>query len=233
MAETLKQFRLRTQYVFDPLPKAGFDTAPGCAAKVGRDGALLPFYGNTTIFDLAQSDLDWLRGVQDALYDACGDVLAQRLRPETFHITLHDLISGADRQSIEADVNSTLDHAHRIVREIRESFPWGVHVRAKRMMNMVGTSVVLVFEPEDEDNCRALMQMHERLQSVVPLAYPLTPHVTLAYYRPGRIDASAAAWLQRVMDESDVDGRIMHLDAARLNVCTFTDMNHYRIYPDR
>ena len=229
MEQTLEQFRSRTGYIFNPLPREGFDTAPGCAAKVSAKGELLPFYGDTTIFDLAQEDIFWLKGVQDALYEACGDVLAQRLRPQTYHITLHDLLSAADPAAIEAQVHRTLAHAQQIVREIRASFPWGVHVRAARMMNMVNTSVVLVFEPVDDDNCRALMQMYERLQEVVPLSYPLTPHVTLAYFRPGRVDAAAAARLQRVIDEADVYGRIIHLDAGRLNACTFTDMNHYHI----
>ncbi|MDO4741558.1 MAG: hypothetical protein Q4A66_12900 [Eubacteriales bacterium] len=70
MFETLDQFRNRTQYIYDRLPQAGFAAAPGCAAKVGADGRLRPFYGDTTIFDLGDEDIEWLTRIQDALYDA-------------------------------------------------------------------------------------------------------------------------------------------------------------------
>ncbi|MDO4741559.1 MAG: hypothetical protein Q4A66_12905, partial [Eubacteriales bacterium] len=149
--------------------------------------------------------------------------------PETFHITLHDLLNGTDWQAIEKDVQRTLAHAQREVEDIRKAFPWGIHVRAKRMMNMVNTSVVLVFEPVDEANCQALMEMYARLQAVVPLSYPLTPHVTLAYFRQGRVDEEKTARLQAAMDSLLTEGRVFHLDVSRLNACTFTDMNHYRV----
>ena len=229
MLETLDAFRTRTNYIWNRLAQEGFHTAPGCAAKVDTGGRLLPFYGNTTVFDLSQDDIAWLTALQDALYDGCGEWLSHRLRPQTFHITLHDLLNGTDWQAIEGDVQRTLIHARQVVDEIRASYPWGIHVRAKCLMNMVNTSVVLVFEPEDEANCRALMEMHARLQAVVPLSYPLTPHVTLAYFRPGAIDAEQTARLQAVFDAAQTGGRIMHLDVARLNACTFTDMNHYHV----
>lgn len=230
MAETLGQFHERTKFIWEPLAKDGFATSPGCAQKVAQDGRLLPFYGDTTIFDLdPDRDIPWLRELQDALYASCGEFLSDKLRPETFHITLHDLLNGTDWQSLENDVQTTLAYARSIVNDIREFFPWGVQVRAQCLMNMVNTSVVLVFEPLDEDNCWPLMQMHERLQAVVPLSYPLTPHITLAYYRPGTIDAQATARLQQVFDESNVRDRSIHLDVQRLSACTFTDMNHYHV----
>ena len=152
MHETLEQFRARTNYIWNPLPKEGFAASPRSGDKVSADGRLLPFYGNTTIFDLSQDDIAWLTGMQDALYAACGDILSERLRPETFHITLHDLLNGTDWQALESGVQHTHAHAQQVVRGIRESFPWGIHVRSLCLLNMVGSSVVLVFEPVDEEN---------------------------------------------------------------------------------
>lgn len=229
MLESLEQFRARTNYIWNPLPQEGFATSPRSGDKVGADGRLLPFYGNTTIFDLAQDDIAWLTGIQNALYAACGDILSERLRPETFHITLHDLLNGTDWQQLESGVQHTHAHAQQVVRGIRDSFPWGVHVRSLCLLNMVGSSVVLVFEPVDEENCRALMEMHARLQDVVPLSYPLTPHVTLGYFRPGTVDVQAVQRLARVFGEANAHGHVMHLDVSRLNACTFTDMNHYHV----
>lgn len=231
MAETLEQFRERTKFIWEPIAQDGFATSPGCANKVGKDGRLLPFYGNTTIFDLDGKDIEWLKGLQDMLYDACGDLLSERLRPETFHITLHDLLFGSDWQTMETNVLRVNEKANAIIAGIRGDFPWGVQMRARRMINMVGSSVVLVFEPIDEDNCWPVMEMYERLHDAVPLGHRLTPHVTLGYFRPGKIDREAARRLQRVFDTANADGYVLHLDVQKLNVCTFTDMNHY--YPQK
>ena len=231
MAESLKQFRERTEFIWTPLPEDGFETSPGCAQKVGKDGRLLPFYGNMTIFELHSEDILWLKGLQDRLYAACGDLLGERLRPETFHITLHDLLSGSDWRAMETAVLRVNEKANALVAGIRRDFPWGVQVRARRMINMVGASVVLVFEPIDEDNCWPLMEMYERLQQAAPLGYKLTPHVTLAYFCPGKIDREAVRRLQQVVDTANADGHVLHLSVQKLNVCTFTDMNHY--YPQK
>lgn len=231
MAESLEQYCERTKFIWEPLPREDFVTSPGCAQKVGKDGRLLPFYGNTTIFDLHSEDILWLKDLQDRLYAACGDLLGERLRPETFHITLHDLLYGSDWRAMEADVLGVNERANVLVADIRRDFPWGVQVRARRMINMVGSSVVLVFEPVDEDNCWPLMQMYEHLQHAVPLGHKLTPHVTLAYFRPGKIDREATERLQHVFDSAAADGHVLHLSVQKLNVCTFTDMNHY--YPQK
>ncbi len=138
-------------------------------------------------------------------------------------------MNAANWQQIEGGMQHAHLHAQQVVSGIRASFPWGVHVRSLCLFNMVSTSVVLVFEPVDEENCRALMDMHARLQGVMPLSYPLTPHVTLAYFRPGTIDAQAAARLQNVFEAANAQGHVMHLDVNRLNACTFTDMNHYYV----
>ena len=47
---------------------------------------------------------------------------------------------------------------------------------------MVNTSLVLCFEPETDEDCQKLMSYYEMFQKVVPLSYPLTPHITLAYF---------------------------------------------------
>ena len=93
--ETLLQFRTRTQgFSRDSLPVDGkFVTSEGLRDKVDEQGEMLPFEGNTTVFLLDSDAGDRIRHIQKRLYEECGDMLAVPLIPESFHMTLHDLVS--------------------------------------------------------------------------------------------------------------------------------------------
>ena len=79
--ETLNQFRDRTQgFSRDSLPREGcFETREGLTLKVGRSGEFLPFSGNTTVFLLEEEVKDRIENIQNALYENCGDMLAEPL----------------------------------------------------------------------------------------------------------------------------------------------------------
>lgn len=53
------------------------------------------------------------------------------------------------------------------------------------LFDMVNTSIVLGLVPADEETWRRLDEMYTALESVVPLGYALTPHITMAYFKPG------------------------------------------------
>lgn len=177
------------------------------------------------IFDLTDADKDWLTGIQRALYTACGTLLAEPLDPTSFHITLHDLNNGTDAEAVAA----AMARSGEGVRSLLASLPgdWVASVRPTAVFSMVNTSVVLGFEPVDEACCAALMGLYGAFEQVVPLGYPLTPHVTLAYYRPTTGDGEMLRLLRKAL--ADVQERITPrtLTLAHPRYCTFTDMNHY------
>ena len=79
-------------YIWRSLPEDGdFCTNPGLTAKVDADGRILPYAGNTTVFLVDEAAKLRLAQLQDGLYAAAPELLAERLRPETFHMTLHSL----------------------------------------------------------------------------------------------------------------------------------------------
>lgn len=235
MAETLMQFRQRTGFIHHSLPQEGFSVGGGAAAKVARDGTFLPYFGDTVIFDLDDGTRAWLAQAQEMLYAFCGaDVLSERLAPQSFHITLHDLISGGaqDRAGVFADAARREAQTRALLEGFTREYPHTIRVRAAAMMNMVSTSAVMVFEPAQEEDCAALTAMYDALQAVVPLTYPLTPHVTLAYYRPG-LDG---AQLERLhgglfrafsLAAQEYAGREAALEQARLGYCCFEDMREF------
>ena len=230
MTEDLKAFRRRTAFVREPMYREGrFVTNPRLPEKVAEDGSFRPFFGDTVIFDLPEEDKAWLRGIQRRLYEACGDMLAEPLDPASFHITLHDLNNATDAASIAPAMAQSCEASRALLAALPGD--WAARVTSTAVFNMVGTSIVLGFEPLEEADCAALMGLYDAFQQVVPLSYALTPHVTLAYYRPTDADHDA---LQRLADALDAANRELTprvLPLINPRYSTFTDMNHYQPDP--
>lgn len=111
-------------------------------------------------------------------------MLAQKLDPSTFHMTLHDLVNGVE---LSEDLKSRMAMAEVRAKIILESWKGQPPLRMKTtwLFNMVNTSIVLGLVPADEETWRRLDEMYTALESVVPLGYALTPHITMAYFKPG------------------------------------------------
>lgn len=230
MSENLQAFRHRTAFVREPMYREGrFITNARLPEKVSGDGSFRPFYGDTVIFDLPADDKAWLSDIQRRLYEACGALLADPLDPSSFHITLHDLNNAVDAASIAP----AMERARKASRALLASLPadWAVRVKSTAVFNMVGASVVLGFEPVEESDCAALMGLYAAFQQVVPLNYALTPHVTLAYYRPMDADNAALQLLADALDEANRELSPRVLPLANPQYCVFTDMNHYQPDP--
>lgn len=202
--------------------------AEGAGKKVAPDGRLLPFYGNTVIFDLDDSAKDRLKELQDALYKRCGHVLSDRLTRDSFHVTLHDLLSGTDREEVMEQVNEIARQAKSAADDVKRFLVSPIPMKPVKLVSMVSTSVVLLLEPVYPVHKQLLDVAYERLQSVVKLGYGLTPHVTLGYYRPGRIAGDDLNALECVLsDLSKQQDFTIVLEPKLLRYSEFTDMNCY------
>lgn len=202
--------------------------AKGAGDKVGVDGSLLPFYGNTVIYDLFDDTKDELKKLQDKLYESCGHFLAEPLSRESFHLTLHDLVSGTDREKVLAKVNECCEEAKQATMNARRLVGFSMPMKPVKLVSMVNTSVVLLLEPVYDVDKVQLDTAYEALQSVVQLNYGLTPHVTLAYYRPGIIaDGDLQTLADTLSELSEHLGFHVVLRHNKLHYREFTDMNHY------
>ncbi len=230
MLESLQAYRARTAFMWDSLPRDGrLCTGAGLARKVNPDGSFRPFCGDTVIFTLPQDMVDWLAGVQAALYDAWGECLAERIAPDTFHITLHDLLS--QPETMPEGTNDNRPLAQAAIRQACAERPSPIGVRSCSLFSMVGTSLVMGFEPSAEADCAALMGMYERFQRIVPLGYPLTLHVTLAYYKPGEYSQDMLHRLRTALASIGRERREWRLDMRALHYAAFTSMAQYRLFP--
>lgn len=226
--ETLQQYRERTAFMWDSLAPCGdFHTAHGLRNKVDDSGRFRPFYGDTVIFGLPQEMIVWLERIQAALYEACGDCLAERLPPETFHITLHDLLNRAECRPEGMAENRS--KAMTAIAQAQGIYPPEIAVRSRCMFSMVGTSIVMGFEPAEEMDCAVLMELHQRFQDIVPLSYPLTLHVTLAYYRPGEYDEGTLYRLRDAMQHIGREQIEWRLSMRSLYYAEFESMARYSL----
>lgn len=215
---------LLEDYISRSLPEYGeFQTNPNLLKKVDRDGNFLPFYGNTVVFLLDDGVKEDLRILQGQLYDAAGGMLSQSLNPDTFHMTLHDLVNGAEK---------TPDLCHRMEETGEKAkallTQWAnmpsLRMKTTWLFNMVNTSIVLGLAPTDEETALRLDDMYTALESVVPLGYGLTPHITMAYFRPGSYSAAQLQVLRNVLCPIELE---LQLDLSKLVHQRFSDMNHY------
>ena len=226
--ETLDAFRLRTGFVYEPQFGPGFRVSPGVGAKVAAGGALLPYAGNTVVLMLPEAVQQSIQAIQRTAYHRAGWCLARPLPAESFHITLHDLESGAPSPELAARVEAVQEGARALTGRIAATGE-NVRLRSTGVYCMAATSLVLGFEPADEESCRLLMASYALFERLRPLGYPLTPHVTLGYLRPngytgGQLDALRAA----VEDCRAMGGISFETSLAAAEYMTFSDMATYQ-----
>lgn len=196
------------------------ETAPGLLAKVSPQGQLLPFSGNTVVFLLRQETKQRLQQIQTRLHQQCGEILAQPLAPDTFHMTLHDLANGdllSRQEEMAAQARKCLD-------ELRAADLPAIPMQATWTFNMVNTSIVLGLEPAVEEAWQQLSGLYLHFQQVRNLPYALTPHITMAYFRPGCYGPEQTALLRDALGPVDLTVELQPSDLVLQN---FADMNTY------
>lgn len=223
MIDTL--FSYRTHSVQDCLV-----TPPQLAEKIGPAGEILRFPGNTVVFLLEEPVKTRLTALQRGLYQALNrngrPMLAQPLHPSTFHMTLHDLANPALGADWEQRKRAMAAEAEALLQELwRDELP-GLNLQATCTFQMVSTSIVLGLEPADGASWALLDELYGRFQRVRPLSYALTPHITLAYFIPGRYEGRSADALRAAL--GPVPDFALRLDTKRLVLQDFESMNCYR-----
>ena len=211
-------------YICRSLPERGdFYTNPNLTHKVNLAGEFLPFHGNTVVFDLSSDTKLALQGLQKELYQTAGWMLSQRIDPATFHMTLHDLVNAPE---LTDDLKCRMLESEVKAKSILDQWKGQPSLRMKTtwLFNMVNTSIVLGLAPADEDSWHRLDEMYAALESVVHLGYALTPHITMAYFRPGTYTQYDLNCLRPALHPVGLE---VALSFEGLSYQEFWDMNHY------
>ncbi|MBR4027628.1 MAG: hypothetical protein IKJ01_08790 [Lachnospiraceae bacterium] len=228
--ENLQQYRERTRgFMMDSLSYMDtLQTNPNLSKKVYSYGGFCPFIGDTMIFELDKDVKQMAEQFQKVLYEQCGEMFAEKVIPDTFHVTLHDLSNGEPSDEVKQKMESNKEVAKSILQEIQNENASPIKVRVVSALNMVNTSVVLGLEPADDASCLRLMELYERFQPVVRLNYALTLHITLAYYKPGTYSYEQKNKLAQVFTQlREENAQEFYLDEKQLVYQWFSDMNNY------
>ena len=229
--ETYQTFLTRVS-VFErdtlDLGKSYFKGKASLAHKIDENNKLKDFFGDTIVFDL---DFETKRKVNELvndLYVTSPECFAERLCCDTLHMTLHDLsnspcpneISGA----MEKNMAGVIERAP-LVRDMK------IKMRSNFIFNMVNTSIVLGLIPINEDEHKKLMELYGLFDEVHKSDYPLTPHITLAYYSINGFDELSAKKLEAAVNILNKKIKLdIELDTNKLFYQRFTGMNKYRSF---
>lgn len=211
-------------YIHASMPGWGdFATNPNLEQKVSREGVLLAYSGNTVVFLLDEDTRAQLRQLQRSLYQAAPEMLANPLQESTFHMTLHDLINGKPEEfGLRKQMDDVRETVIPMLARWKKMPP--LRMRTTCLFNMVNTSIVLGLAPADNDSWQRLDELYTALESVVRLGYAMTPHITLAYFRPGIYTQDQVQRINCALGQAEMAVTLQPKDLVLQN---FTDMNHY------
>lgn len=232
--ETFEQFLERINSFEKPvlkLPDGDFGVNPSLKNKVDSDNKFKPFFGDTTVFDLTDTTKATIECIVDELYINAGECFCERLKGDTFHVTLHDL----SNSNCLVDIGEELFHNElSLLNVINESkiASSKITMQTNFIINMVNTSIVLALKPKTEEDYSKLMSLYNVVDNVKGLPYPLTPHITLAYFNPSGFSDESARKLEKVVNKLNESEFDIPLFTDTLYYEKFTDMNTYhKIFP--
>ena len=232
----MEEYEQRTAWKYEPIC-GHFSTHSDLTHKITPDGNYCGFPGSTAVFRLDRDTFRMVQMMQASLYrqlDETG-MLAKPLPASTLHMTLHDLVSpeqNASRNEGEKqyarEVENSLGQAEIIVRSIQERYAGQeITLIPDCIVNMVSKSLVLLMKPASEPDCALLLEMYRQFDAIKTLQYPLTPHITLAYFHPGMIDGDRLGVVINRLQPEPGASPVCHLYPESLPAQRFSDMAHY------
>lgn len=208
------------------LPCEPFSVNPSLKNKVNNSNLFNPFFGDTIVFDICKNDKEKIGTIVDTLYREVPECFCEKLAGNTFHVTLHDLCNSTSLDEIAAEIcrnEEKLSELFPAKRSVSEKIVF----KTNFIINMVGTSLVLALQPKTEKDYQTLMELYCTADEVKTLPYPLTPHITLAYYNINGFSAESAKNLCRTVNELNKSVFELEVDTQALYYTKFTDMNNY------
>lgn len=196
------------------------------ALKVDEDDSFRPFYGDTVVFNLDDATKEKLEKIVDSINEVAPECFCERLVPNTFHMTLHDLSNSPVLEDIATELFHNELKAVKIAEKITQQ---RIKMRSKYIFNMVNTSLVMGLYPANEEEYNKLMDLYYLFDDVKKLGYPLTPHITLGYYNVDGFSVESARKLENIVKELNAKEMEIEieLDTKELFYQKFVSMNDY------
>ena len=208
---------------------------------ITASGLYRPYNGAAVSFHIGDSLLRRVLAIQDCLYahPESASQLAERLPESALHMTLHDLTSpeisavheqvGPDgylSEAFRSEITEAVTRSLRILKTVRrEHMGLRIRMRADRIVNLLSKSLVLLLRPETELDFERFLAVYRSFDPVASFDYPPTPHIPLAYFRPGSINADALATVIDPIQIQDDSPLIVEFPLTDLHVCMYRNLS--------
>jgi hypothetical protein len=225
-----EQFSAQRQLI---APDFQWQIADALQVKVDHEGCLRPFCGDTVMFPLTEADQNKFQELQQALYHQSPELWASPLDAQYFHVTLHDLSSGANLTEIAPQMQLNQYRCQEVFKKLAEHCQKSpnnaqVALQALSVYPCCNISAVVGFLPVDDYAYRRLINTHSLFDEIVYLDYWLRPHLTLAYFKPMLLSTDQLKQLHTTLTSVAVDEYSVTLDLRKLVYCRFSNMNNYQ-----
>ncbi len=205
----------------------GFWLNPNVKRKLNENNMFRPFYGDTTVFDLSDYVKSVLNSMVDYLYENAGECFAQRIKTSSLHITLHDLSNSRNLAKIGEEMFRNELTLLKFVHS-KKLQAYTIEFETNYIINMVGTSLVLTVKPVSKADYDKLMNLYSIVDCAKTLPYPLTPHITLAYFNVNGFGAESSERLCNAVNYLNKKNSFeITVSTDLLYYEKFTDMNSY------
>lgn len=205
-----------------------FYSSDSVKSKVEDGGSFSRFIGDTVVFNLDDYQKKFIyEHFINPLYDAAPECFAEKLMENTIHMTLHDLNAtnrpdyGMMERIFDAEISMSKIIGEANVKKTE------IHMVTNCVFNMVNTSMVLGLRPKNPEDYDKLMQLYCMVDNVQRLPYPLTPHITLAYYCREGFLGQQIERIQDVVNGMNTQEFEIVLSTDMLFYQKFTSMNEY------
>lgn len=231
--ETLEKFKSRV-YSFESssihLDSFGnFNTAAGLSKKIDDKGNMKDFMGNTVVFSVKENNnmfRERLIYFQQVLYTMCHRMLSEKLSSCTMHMTVHDLLNGSPEEISFEEIKALGERINPVLSKARKS-PFIINLQSTWVFNMVNTSIVLGLETCSQEDWDILTGVYQSIDSIFHLSYPLTPHITLAYFKPGCYSGEEIEKLRYTLKALSEEKLKLQFTEKDIEYQIFKNMNNY------
>ena len=196
--------------------------------KISKNGNFSPFFGDSVIFRLNDELKHFVNMISLRLYHSVPGCFAERLTPDTYHMTLHDLSADRDKYKVASDCFDNEIKLISLMKDADIGFD-SIKMKTSYLFNMVNTSIVLAVVPEDEKEWEKLEGLYRLIDEVRMCPYPyLMPHITVAYFNVNGFDDENLKYLKKVIFELNNQDRMRFLLSLHdLSYVKFTSMMEY------
>ena len=160
------------------------------------------------------------------LYNTAPDCFSEKLKDDTFHMTLHDLANSSQKEDVSSQME---DNLSRIKAKL-QSTPiqdQEIVMKSHFIINMVDTSVVLALCPVNEQEYEKLIALYHFFDEIYELPYPYIPHITLAYYNSSGFSPESGMRLKAFIETLNSLYLDVTLSTKQLFYQRFCSMNDF------